>query len=642
MERRLSRWNLLLAFLAIPLVVGGIAGLIDGIASLIGPGAGSGERGGLALFLLAPSLGALLASVPAFFVAAPSFAFGSRRPETLLAISASTLLLLSPAFVFYRFLYKRLPWNFAETGAAFLGALALVLAIVVLARLGSRIWGANGARAASFLSRWAPLLFLILIPALVRGVPAAWNEIAAESRPRFSSIAFARPNSAPGGVNLLLLTIDTIRGDSFGVCGDPSARTPYLDRLARRSLQFPLCVAPAPWTLPSLASLLTGRYPGEHKVLEALTAPPDSIRSLAEVLSQQGRNTAGFVSNPWLATGSLARGFGTFDVAERLECYRELSSTRLYRALSKVLLRARRLDRGERITARGLRWIDGAARQDAPWFAWLHYFDPHLPNWPEPPLDRLTGPPPRHVDASITVEQIRAGEYSGGEEGREEIERLYQGEVTATDHAVGRVLRHLEAGGLFDRTVVVVTGDHGEEFWEHGDYGHGHAMYDEVVCVPLLLSAPQVERGRIDARMARVVDLAPTLLSLVEVADASLGKAGSSLIATDRDPNQEAYGEATLYGPERKFLRSERWKIVFTPPSDSSAAMSLQVFDLVRDPAERRDLSSENRAMADTLMPRLAQWIQRVGSSRSTSSGSIPGGVDPSIEEQLRALGYIQ
>lgn len=640
-ERRLSRWNLLLAFLAIPLVVGGIAGLIDGIASLIGAGAGSADRGGLALFLLAPSLGALLATVPVLFVAAPAFAFGSRRPETLLAISAGTLLLLSPAFVLFRFLYKRLPWNAVETCAAILGVVALGLAIVLLARLGSRILGANGARAAAFLTRWTPWLLLILIPALVRGVPAAWNEIAAESRPRFSSAAFARPNSR-AGANLLLLTIDTIRADSFGACGDPAARTPHLDRFARRSLQFPLCVAPAPWTLPSLASLLTGRYPGEHKVLEALTAPPDSIRSLAEVLSQEGRSTAGFVSNPWLATGTLARGFGTFDVAERLECYRELRSTQLYRALSKVLLRTRQLDRGERITARGLRWIDGAARQDAPWFAWLHYFDPHLPNWPEPPLDRLTGPPPRHVDASITVEQIRAGDYSGGEEGREEIERLYRGEVTATDHSVGRVLRHLEAGGLFDRTIVVVTGDHGEEFWEHGDYGHGHAMYDEVVCVPLLLSAPQVERARIDGRMARIVDLAPTLLSLLGVADPAIGKAGSSLVAPDEDPDREAYGEATLYGPEKKFLRSERWKIVFTPPSDSSGTMSLEVFDLARDPAERRDLSSENPAMADTLMPRLAQWIQRVGSSRSTSSGSIPGGVDPSIEEQLRALGYIQ
>lgn|GEM_PF-2461631 len=640
-ERRLSRWNSLLAFLAIPLVAGGLAGLLDAFTSLgaLNPGI---KRDGLALFLLAPSLGALLATIPLLFVAPVGFAFGGRRPETLLALSAATLVLLSPAFLFFRFLYKRLPWNVIEICAAIAGAFALVLCAVALARWGSRMLGARGPNAATVLSRFAPFLLLLLIPALVRGVPAAWKEIAAQSRPALSFAAIAPASETAPRTNLLLLTIDTIRADSFGACGNPTVRTPHLDRFARRAQQFPVCVTPAPWTLPSLASLLTGRYPGEHKVLEALTAPPDSIRSLAEILSQEGRSAAAFVSNPWLATGTLARGFKTFEVAERLECYREMSATHLYRVLSKSLLRARRLDQGERITNRGLRWIESAGRRNEPWFAWLHYFDPHLPNWPDPPLDRLSGPPPRHVDASITVEQIREGEYSGGEEGRDEIERLYWGEVTATDHAIGRVLRQLEAWGLFDRTVVVVTGDHGEEFWEHGGYGHGHAMYEEVVRVPLLWSAPHLERASVDSRMARIVDAAPTLLSLLGVAQGSAHFAGESLVATNGDREREAYGEGTLYGPEKKFLRSETTKILFTPPADSMTAVSLQVFDLVHDPGEQRDLSRENPALADSLMARLTQWIQQVGTSRSTSSGSIPGGVDPSIEEQLRALGYIR
>jgi arylsulfatase A-like enzyme len=363
---------------------------------------------------------------------------------------------------------------------------------------------------------------------------------------------------------------------------------------------------------------------------------------LAEILLREGRSTGAFVSNPWLATGTLARGFETFDVAERLECYGEIRSTQLYRALSKSLLRAWQLDRGERITDRGLRWIESATRRDRPWFAWLHYFDPHLPNWAEPPLDRLEGPAPRHVDASITVEQIREGKYSGGEEARQEIERLYRAEVVATDRAIGRLLRQLEFWGLFDRTVVVLAGDHGEEFWEHGDYGHGHAMYDEVVRVPLLLSAPRIEAGSLDDRMARIVDLAPTILAMLETRSESEQFSGSSLVAQAADGESEVYGEGTLYGPEKKFLRSEKWKIVLTPPADSASTMAVQVFDLEIDPGERRDLSRENSAPADSLMPRLLEWIQRVGSSRTTSSGSIPGTVDPSIEDQLRALGYIQ
>jgi arylsulfatase A-like enzyme len=637
-ERRLSRWNSFLAFLAIPLLAGGIAGLVDALISI---GAG-GERISAALFLLAPSLGALLVTIPLLVMAPVGFAFGSRRPESLLALSAATLLFLSPAFLFFRFLYKRLPWGAIDICLAIAGALALLLCTVALARWGSKVLGVRGTKAARILSHCTPVLLFLLLPALVRGVPAMWKEIVAESRPAFSFAPMAAAKAGEPSPNLLLLTIDTIRPDAFGACGNPMVRTPYLDRFARRALQFPVCVTPAPWTLPSLASLLTGRYPGEHKVLEALTAPPDSMHSLAEILSRDGRSSAAFVSNPWLATGTLARGFQTFDVAERLECYREMSATRLYRALSKSLLRARQLDQGERITNRGLSWIESAAFQrNKPWFVWLHYFDPHLPNWPAPPFDRLTGPPPRHVNAAITVEQIRAGDFSGGEEGRDEIERLYWGEVTVTDHAIGRVLRQLEGWGLFNRTVVVVTGDHGEEFWEHGDYGHGHAMYDEIVRVPLLWSAPQIERPAVDERMARIIDVAPTLLSLLGVAE-GVHFAGESLLATSEDGPREAYGEGTLYGPEKKFLRSETQKILFTPPADSATAVSLQVFDLVHDPGERRDLSLTNPALTDSLMVRLTQWIQRVGTSRKTSSASIPGGVDPSIEEQLRALGYIR
>ena len=638
MERRLSRWNLFLSFLAIPLAVGGIAGLVDAITSLAAPGGGRG----IALFLLGPSLGALLATIPLLLAAAPVFAFGRPRSESVLAISAALLLVLAPAFLFFRFLYKRLPWNAVETGVAAAGVVGLCILVAALAKLGSRMFGAKATKAAAFLSRCAPVLLLLLLPALVRGIPAAWNEIGSESRVSSSWPGIERANPASAGANLLLLTIDTIRADSFGVTGDPAARTPHLDRLARRSLQFPLCVAPSPWTLPSLASLLTGRHPGEHKVLEALTAPPDSILNLAEILTGEGRSTAAFVSNPWLATGTLARGFETFDVAERLECYGEIRSTQLYRALSKSLLRGRRLDGGEAITDRGLRWIESAARRDTPWFAWLHYFDPHLPNWPDPPFDRLTGPPPRNVDPSITVEQIRDDDDAEDEEWRGEIERLYAGEVAVTDHAIGRVLRQLDAWGLFDRTVVALSGDHGEEFWDHGDYGHGHAMYDEVVRVPLLLSAPQLERATVDPRRARIIDLAPTLLSLLQVRDGDREFAGSSLVVADADPEREAYGEGTLYGPEKKFLRGERWKIVLTPPADSTSKTSVQIFDLAIDPGERHELSVGNPALTDSLTARLVPWIERVGSSRSTSSSGIPGGVDASILEQLRALGYIQ
>jgi arylsulfatase A-like enzyme len=642
-ERRLSRWNLLLAFLAIPLAIGGIAGLVDGVASTAASRFGGSGPSWPAILLLTPSLGALLATIPLLFAAGPAFAIGGRRPESLLAISAAMLLTLPAAFFLARSFYKRLPWSAAEAGAVVLLFLILTLFFLVVARLLSKWIEPNALKVSAALARMAPLLLLLLAPALVRGIPAAWNEMAGHFRgTNPSNPRSATTPASSAQTNLLLLTIDTIRADCFGVTGDPAARTPHLDRFARRSIQFPVCVAPSPWTLPSLASLLTGKHPGEHKVLEALTAPPDSIPSLAEIFARHGRRTAAFVANPWLATGTLARGFESFDVAERLECYREISATRLYRSLSKSLLRARRLDEGEAVTDRGLRWIESASRRDAPWFLWLHYFDPHLPNWPRFPFDRLTGPAPRNVDPAITVEQIRAADFTGGEDGRREIEQLYTGEVAATDRAIGRALRHLDSWDLFGRTAVVISGDHGEEFWDHGEYGHGHAMYDEVIRVPLFLSAPPQSNGFVAFQTARLVDLAPTLLSLSGVPYAPGDFAGNALLAPEAIAGSEAYGEGTLYGPEKKFLRSETFKIVFTPPADSASAFDLQIFDLSLDPAERNDLAPRNSELADKLFPRLAAWIERVGSSRRTSSNQIPGEVDPAVLEQLKALGYIQ
>jgi hypothetical protein len=147
--------KLLLAFLAIPLAAGGIAGLIDGIASFGTPG---GERS-LAVLILAPSLGALLATVPLLLVAAPAFAFGQRRPESLLAASVSALILLAPAFVLFRLLYKRLPWSPAETAGALAAGLTLALVLATLTRVGAKVWGAKGTKAASVLARCAPFLF---------------------------------------------------------------------------------------------------------------------------------------------------------------------------------------------------------------------------------------------------------------------------------------------------------------------------------------------------------------------------------------------------------------------------------------------------------------------------------------------------
>jgi arylsulfatase A-like enzyme len=591
----------------------------------------------------------LVAAVPSLVVISVAAA-SSRRPSPVLASAIASTALLPAAFLLARFIYKRIPWDASDLALAALGTLALAGVFFVAVRWLSSALGDE--RAVARLARVAWPLLLLPLPALLRVVPAAWAELAPPAAIGPGRVA---PLDASARPNLLLLSIDTMRFDRFGATGDPHTRTPHLDRLARSSVHFPVCVAPSPWTLPSLGTLLTGVHPGEHLLLQELTALADSAPSLPEICHEAGWSTGAVVSNPWLATGSLARGFDTFDVAERIECLAETSPTRISRAVTKALLRSRRLDSGVSISRRGLAWIARRANEPKPWFVWLHYFDPHLPNWPAPPLDRLDGPPPRHVSASILVEEIRANAFEGGEAGRREIVRLYDAEVVATDRAIGTVIRALERAALLERTLVVVTADHGEELWDHGGYGHGHSMFEEVVRVPLFLRTGR--DARIDPRPARLVDVAPTLVGALGLTPPSSARrfagidllarsAGSADSARTLSEADTAYGEATLYGPEKKFLRTNRWKIVVEIPDSTSGtdpatlAGLTQLYDLATDPGERRDVARTIPEAADSARVRLGDWARRVGAARTATASSLPDDLDPAIREQLEALGY--
>ncbi|NNE44865.1 MAG: sulfatase, partial [Gemmatimonadetes bacterium] len=499
------------------------------------------------------------------------------------------------------------------------------------------------------LERAARAVAVLALPAVLLAVPAALRIIPALQPPVGYSVG-------SGDTNLLLLTVDTLRPDRMGTTGSPHARTPWIDRLSRGGTVFADCQSAAPWTLPSLGTVLTGTYPGEHRVLEEISGISADVPTLAEACRDAGRRTAAFVSNPWLAPGGLARGFETFDVAERLECLSEIRTTRLYSVASRFVLRTQGLDSARRISTQGSAWVQ---RGEGAWFLWLHYFDPHLPNWPQPPYDRLFGPPPAHTELNLTVEAIREGDFRGGEEGREEIDRLYDGEVAFTDVWIGELWRDLEQAGEAVQTALVFSSDHGEEFWDHDGYGHGHEMYDEVVRVPLMGRLPdgsaagRNDAGRNDAGRnaaghrddaarrgspgAVVGELVATV-DIARTACAAAGIDGARFRGRNRlqpaDAPTVTYGEATLYGEEQKVLRTADWKMIYTPADDWK-----RLFNVRRDPGEQRDVFDDRPAVADSLFRRLEELMALIGSDGAMSAHDPD--VDPDILEQLKALGYV-
>ncbi len=604
-----------------PVLAGGLAGLVDALLAL--------ARGWTpdslpALLLASVSLGSVvaLAGVAPFSLAV----LVSGRPRgtaARLGGIGAWLVLMPAALAVGRLLHKRLPWGGADVAIVLLSAGGLALGAVILALLLGRAIGPRAATISRALTRLALPALALLLPAGIRIVDAVRPPAASRS-------------GAAGEANLLLLTVDTLRADAIGAMGDPRARTPFLDRIARRSVMASNCVAPSPWTLPSLGSLLTGTYPGEHRVLQSLSGLSASVSTIAEIFSSSGWRTAAFVSNPWLGTGALSRGFDEWDVAERLESLEAAAPTQIYQALSKVILRFRSIDRADAISARGISWLD---RGEGAWFLWLHYFDPHLPNWPDRPWDRLFGPPPSRVGSSITVDDIRAGDWNRGDPERREIESLYFGEIAFTDHELGRVWRRLERRNELASTAIAFTADHGEELWDHRGYGHGHTMFDEVIRVPLFLRPPGGTDARVLSTLTRLVDLTPSALALVGLDPLQTSFSGLDLLG-EEDVPRATFGEALLYGDELKYLQTDRWKLIYRPEKEG-VSEELRLYDLRRDPGERFDLIGVETAVADSLSERLASWMEAVGSSgRGVDDGTEE--LDPSLREQLKALGYIE
>lgn len=385
-------------------------------------------------------------------------------------------------------------------------------------------------------------------------------------------------------LNVLVIGIDTLRPDHLGCYGYGRAVSPAIDRLASEGVLFENTVSQSPWTLPSFATVFTSLYPSQHGAMSAVTSLRESFPTLATILKQTGYATGAVVNASVLRPEfGLDRGFDYYDPTPA---------------------RGRRADG---TTDAVLDWID--KHKDEPFLMFAHYFDPHEPYAPPAPYDTLFYP---EYDGSIgsafvlhdyfpnvmgmNFEDLRTLKTDDWNH----IRALYDGEIAFTDKAVGRLLKGCEERGLLDRTIIVFLSDHGEEFFEHEGFGHGHALFNEVIRVPLIISYPRrLPKGKRIVRQVRLVDVTPTVLDLLEVtADKPLE--GSSLVPllTGRGdveavegallPPRAAYSEGMLRGPERKSVTAHPWKLIY----DFQDA-SRMLFNLNQDGAELQNVVDE-------------------------------------------------
>jgi choline-sulfatase len=396
--------------------------------------------------------------------------------------------------------------------------------------------------------------------------------------------------------NVLLITIDTLRADHLGCYGFSLARTPRIDALARSGVRFAEAISSAPITLPSHASILTGLYPPAHGVRDnGAYALPDEAITLQETLKKAGYDTAAFVSAVVLGRRyNLAQGFDVYDDNLWSE------------DAPKIFMIRERPAR--RTVDRALEWLEKRRERkaEAPFFVWVHMFEPHQPYEPSA------------ADAALAPS-------------------LYDGEIAGADRQVGRLLDGIEHEAK--NTLVVLTADHGESLGEHGEKTHGVFVYDATVHVPLIFRQPRLLKpGRVIAQAVRTVDVTPTVLGSLGLTSGSRMQGidlWPALAGTAAVPDLPQYSESLLseagFGMAPLFaVRYDGKKVIRAPKPE--------LYDLAADPRELNNLYDGSPDAWHDLDRRVGAVLDE-----SAKIGLKPAAnpMDAETVEALQALGYV-
>ncbi|MFC1572319.1 sulfatase [Candidatus Eisenbacteria bacterium] len=400
--------------------------------------------------------------------------------------------------------------------------------------------------------------------------------------------------------NILLISVDTLRPDRLGYAGHDRNTSPNIDVLAREGVVFPNAYSVSGWTLPSMATILTGLYPKDHGARDLHWGLNETVPTLASILQEHGFESRGYVSHIVLTPEyGFGKGFTELDhsVLEDGDPHEMATS--------------------EELTNLALQGL-GVIKE--PFFVWVHYFDPHF-------------------------DYLRHDRWSSF--GTSDIDR-YDQEIAFTDHHIGRLLEFLRQKGLYDNTIIIFTSDHGEEFGDHGGKYH-YTCYDEVLRVPLIIKAPALPPGQ-NEEIAEQIDFVPSILARLQI-ESPPNLPGRNLFIDEPDPRPTfiardrppGYQQLAVIDDGYKFLRIVVADTTAIPEKSRGTYVDVTnvvpgtyLYNLAADPREKRNLFDGWGGETQKLMTMLTAHF---------TGNALPAEriqLDEETKEKLRSLGYIQ
>ena len=401
--------------------------------------------------------------------------------------------------------------------------------------------------------------------------------------------------------NVLIVTFDTSRADRLGPYGYEDAHTPTIDSLAAEGVLFNRAYTTNPITLPAHTSLMTGTYPVYHGVRNNSTYfVREELTTLAEMLGDAGYDTAAFVGAFVLDSQfNLDQGFDRYDDQVERDWSRDELAARDRNSFGFAERKA------NLVSLAATRWLRERESPESPFFMWLHYFDPHEPKNPPEPHRSLTPAP-------------------------------YDAEIAFADEQFGYVLSEIRKQGLYDRTLIIFTADHGEGLLDHGEPTHALLLFDTTVRIPLILRVPGAEGGRVDDRLASLVDVMPTVLDLLDIEPVSEQQGYSLVLGESERPQRRTLYIESMVGrlqhgwSSLRALVTEELKLIYgTAP---------RLYRIAEDPGEVFNRSQQAPEDLADMEQRLATWLE---AHRAKDVADAVAATDDEAIRKLQSLGYV-
>lgn len=430
--------------------------------------------------------------------------------------------------------------------------------------------------------------------------------------------------------NIIVIVIDTLRRDALGCYGNPVGVSPRIDAIAEESVRFNRAISSSGWTLPSIASLLTGAWPTIHGALGKgpyQTPLRSEVPTAAEIFKKNRFKTLGIANVTLLSpTLQLSRGFDVYDHQHSYDW---------------------KIRRADETIDTVLKMIRKNSKKSN--FVFIHIFDPHI-NYDPPPgykttftMGRREPAPPLSKEQCIAM-QTDNGNNPPSQADIDYIKGVYYGEVNFVDVHIGRLVEELKEMDIYDDSTMVITSDHGEEFWEHGGFEHGHAVFDELTRVPLIIKLPSTIQPvkHIVQAQVRTLDVMPTLFNLAEIGKppSFVGQSLIPFIMGQTREDQIAFSESTCFGSEKKCLRTEQYTYIYD--LNPRAKQKNRLYDWRVDPYEKENLVKKLPVAAMKLGLQLEKFYNTLSTQAQKMSKLKAVIMDIEAKQALESLGYVR